>query len=90
MYVSLHHSLRSDITSFYDSINNYTDIYSMEKNKGCSSLMVLHFIVQFKGKIPTWLSNHAFVNHFILAISKVVPNLVNIGLLEQIATAQNW
>jgi len=21
--------------------------------------MVLHFIVQFKGKIPTWLSNHA-------------------------------
>jgi hypothetical protein len=30
-----------------------------KKSKGWSSLMVLHFSVQFKGKIPTWLSNHA-------------------------------
>jgi hypothetical protein len=30
-----------------------------------------------------------FANHFILAILKVAPILINIELLEQIATAQN-
>jgi hypothetical protein len=44
---------RNEICDSDNIADVITTELSMEKDKGCSSLMVLHFIVPFKGKIPT-------------------------------------